>query len=114
LATRVRELIEARVGGPVDEKNMFGGLGFMVNTHMAVGLHNGGGLIMPMAAENADAATERGAEPMTMGGKVSPGWMIIPDSSIATEEDLAWWVDTGVAQATSKTPNPPKAPTAKK
>jgi TfoX/Sxy family transcriptional regulator of competence genes len=112
LAARVRDLVEERAGGPVTEQKMFGGLGFMVNTHMAIGLHNGGGLIMTVSGDAAEAALARGAEPMTMGGKVSTGWFIVPDEAIASEEALTWWVETGVGQALAKAPKPPKAPKA--
>ncbi|MCL1869847.1 MAG: TfoX/Sxy family protein [Promicromonosporaceae bacterium] len=110
LAARVREAVEERAGGPVDEKKMFGGLAFMVNTHMAVGLHGGGGLIMPVGADGEADALARGAVPMSMGGRTMSGWVVVPDEAIVGDDDLAWWVDAGVAGAQAKPPKASKKP----
>ncbi|WP_425956789.1 TfoX/Sxy family protein [Xylanimonas sp. McL0601] len=109
LAARVRAIVNERIGGgaPADEKRMFGGLAFMVNTHMAVGLHNGGGLIMPVGADGEPAAIERGAVPMTMGGRSMSGWVVVPDDVIADDAELASWVESGVAGALAKEPKKP-------
>ena len=108
LATRVRAMVNERIGGgaPAEEKRMFGGLAFLVNTHIAVGVHNGGGLLLSVGPDGQPAAIERGAVPMTMGGKQAPGWVIVPDEVIADEAELAWWVESGVAAALAKQPTP--------
>lgn len=112
LAARVREAVEARAGAPVDEKKMFGGLAFLVNTHMAVALHSGGGLLATVGADGEAAARDRGAVPMEMGGRTMRGWVVVPDAAIADDDSLAWWVDAGVAAARAKPPKPPKSPKA--
>jgi len=103
LAARVRELVPP--GTP--EMKMFGGLAFMVNTHMAVGL-SGDGLMIRV--DDPDDATARGAEQMMMGERVMTGFMRVPGHAVATDETLAAWVGPAVAEAQAKPPKPPKPP----
>jgi hypothetical protein len=103
LADRVRDLVPP--GTP--EVKMFGGLAFMVNTHMAVGLSRDGLLIR---VDDPDAALARGAEQMMMGERTMTGFMRVPGSAVATDEALEGWVAPAVAEAQAKPPKPPKAP----
>lgn len=102
LAARVREIVPP--GTP--EMKMFGGLAFMVNTHMAVGL-SGDGLMLRV--EDPDAAEARGAEQMRMGERVMKGFMRVPGAAVATDDALESWVAPAVAEAQAKAPKPPKA-----
>lgn len=101
LASRVRDLVPA--GTP--EMRMFGGLAFMVNTHMATSV-SGDGLLTPVA--DIDDALARGAEQMRMGERVMKGFVRVPGTLLTTDEDLASWVEPAVAEALAKTPKPPK------
>lgn len=101
LAARVRDLVPA--GTP--EMKMFGGLAFMVNTHMAVGL-SGDGLMLRV--DDPDAAKARGAEQMMMGERVMKGFMRVPGPAVATTQALASWVEPAVAEAQAKPPKPAK------
>jgi TfoX/Sxy family transcriptional regulator of competence genes len=101
LAERVRELVPP--GTP--ELKMFGGLAFMVNTHMAASV-SGDGLLMPV--DDVDDALARGAEQMTMGERVMKGFVRIPGPLLASDEALAQWVEPAVAAALVKAPKPPK------
>jgi TfoX/Sxy family transcriptional regulator of competence genes len=103
LAARVRELMPP--GTP--EMKMFGGLAFMVNTHMAVGLT---GDDLMLRVDDVEAAEARGAEQMRMGERVMTGFMRVPGSALATEAALEEWVAPAVAEARAKPPKPPKAP----
>ena len=107
LAARVRELVPP--GTP--EMKMFGGLAFMVNTHMAVSV-SGDGLLMRV--EDPDAATARGAEQMVMGERVMTGFVRVPGPAVATDAALEEWVAPAVAEAQAKAPKPPKTPKAPK
>ena len=101
LAARVRELVPAGT----TEMKMFGGLAFMVNTHMAVGL-SGDGLMLRV--DDVDAAAARGAEEMRMGERVMKGFMRVPGSAVATDAALAAWVEPAVAEAQARPPKPAK------
>lgn len=105
LAERVRGVIDAEHS----EMKMFGGLAFMVNTHLAVGL-GGDGLLLRVAQEEYDAALARGAEVMRMGERVMAGMVYVPGDLVATDERLREWVGPGVASALARPPKPPKRP----
>jgi TfoX/Sxy family transcriptional regulator of competence genes len=103
LAARVRELVPPGTR----EMKMFGGLAFMVNTHMAVGL-TGDDLLIRV--DDPDAALARGAEQMMMGERAMTGFMRVPGPVVGTEAALEEWVAPAVAEAQAKDPKPPKPP----
>jgi hypothetical protein len=97
LAARVRELVPAGTR----ELTMFGGLAFMVNTHLAVSV-SGDGLLLPAA--DVEAALDRGAERMRMGERVMKGFVRVPPSLLGADEELAAWVAPAVDEALAKPP----------
>lgn len=105
LADRVRGVIGADHG----EIKMFGGLAFMVNTHMAVGL-TGDDLMFRVDKEEYDAALARGAEPMRMGERTMAGMVRVPGALVASEDALEEWVSRAVSDALSRPPKPAKRP----
>ena len=107
LAGRTRELLAELTD--FDERKMFGGLAFMVNTHMACGLIRDD-LMVRVGKDDYDAALGRGAEPMEMGGRQMRGMVRIPGPTVATDDGLSTWVDEAVAFARADPPKPPKKP----
>lgn len=103
LAQRVRELVAERA--EFDEIKMFGGLGFMVNTHLAVGVSGEGGLMLKVADEAS--ARERGATPMEMRGRPMTGWVRVQGDAVEPLDD---WVLPQVEAALALPPKPPKPP----
>jgi len=101
LAERVRTALQPRDG--FTEKAMFGGLAFMVNTHMACALMSQG-LMVRVGKPGYDAALARGAEPMLMGGRTMRGMVLVPDALIAADDDLESWVQAGVTFAEAEPP----------
>ena len=78
LAQRARELLVESVGpGGFDERKMFGGLAFMVNTHMAWGLIGDDQMVRVGAAGHQEALT-RGAREMDFTGRTTRGMVIVP------------------------------------
>jgi|SRR5882672_9580538 len=99
LAGRVRELLSKRKG--VEEKKMFGGLAFLLNGNMSVGLH-GAELIVRIDPAETDAALER---PHTrifdITGRPMKGWILVKPAGVAGEAALAAWVRKGADYAVS-------------
>ncbi len=85
--------------GMVDEKRMFGGLGFMVAGHLAVCASSSGGLLVRVdPADLAALCADDGVEPMAMAGRTSRSWVdVAPDT--LTDAALTGWVERGVAAA---------------
>ena len=101
LADRIRALVP----GEAVEKKMFGGLGFIVGGHMAVAASGQGGLLV--RADPAEGLErEPHAAPMVMRGRAMAGWIRVGDEGVQTDDELATWVQRGVAYASSL---PPKA-----
>lgn len=77
---------------------MFGGLCFMVNEHMVVGVLRGGDLLVRADPGRADELLAApGARPAEMGAGRAMGnsWVAVDQEGTATHEDLDFWI--GVA-----------------
>ena len=106
LAQRVREVIGARA--EFDEIKMFGGLCFMVNTHMTVGVTEHG-LLLKVGKELVDDAVARGGTVPMMGERVMTGVVRI-DEAVIVRDGLETWVLPRVEVALGLPPKPPKPP----
>jgi TfoX/Sxy family transcriptional regulator of competence genes len=101
-ATRVREVLGERPG--LAEKQMFGGLAFLVHGNMACGVR-GDDLIVRVAADTAEAAlAEPGTRPFDLTGRPMKGWLLVDPDGHAEDEDLRRWVERGLAYADSLPP----------
>lgn len=99
LAGRLRHLLEGN--GAVVEKSMFGGVAFLVNGNMSVGVHKDW-LIARLGVDAAAEALERpGAKPMDITGRPMKGWLMIAPDGVADDVTLRAWVDESVAFAAS-------------
>lgn len=81
------------------EVSMFGGRAFMVNDKMVVSALKGGDLLVRVDAERHDELTEvPGASQAEMGAgrTMGPGWISASDDSIASDEQLSFWVDVAL------------------
>src|SRR3954463_10319119 len=95
------ERIRTRVADAA-EKKMFGGLAFLVGGNMAVAASGQGGLLVRVdPEEGAQLVETTAAEPMEMRGKQMPGWLRV---DVTTDDELAEWVDRGVAYARTLPP----------
>ena len=103
LADRIRELIGSEPG--VEEKRMFGGLGFMVHGNMSVAASGQGGLLVRVPPDDTEALAEgEHVEPMVMRGREMRGWLRVDTDGVRTNQQLEGWVQRGVAQAKSLPP----------
>jgi TfoX/Sxy family transcriptional regulator of competence genes len=103
LAERIRELVGTERG--VDERQMFGGLAFLINGNMAVAASGSGGLMVRVAREDTERLLQRvHVEPMVMAGREMRGWLRVTDDGLRTTRQLQGWVTRGVAYAKSLPP----------
>ncbi len=103
LAERIRQLLASERG--VEEKKMFGGLGFLVGGNMAVAASGQGGALVrvdPEQSEKLVATTP--ARPMEMRGQSMAGWLRVAPEHLKTKAQVAKWVRIGVAYARSLPP----------
>ena len=107
LADRVRAELEGRA--LFAEKAMFGGLAFLVNTHMACGVM-GEDLMVRVGKEAHDEAIAKGAREMDKTGRPMRGLVVVPGPTLDADS-LASWLEQAVRFAESeprKAPKPPK------
>ena len=105
LAERIRTLIAGEAG--VTEKQMFGGLAFLVDGHMAVAAGGQGGLLVRIDPEDPeDLAGTPHTRPMEMRGRPMRGWLRVDAEGVRFQRQLEPWVKRGVAYARSLPPKP--------
>lgn len=101
--TDVADRIRARIGPrpELTEREMFGGIAFMINGNMAVGV-SGEELMVRVGKEAHDQAVARtGARTFDMGARPMKGWISVTEVGYDAEDDFHYWVDEGVAYAES-------------
>src|SRR5918911_3506551 len=75
LAERIRDRVRDEAG--VHEKRMFGGLAFLTDGNMTVGVH-GDDLIVRLAPGDTNSAlTEPGVRPFDITGRPMRGWILV-------------------------------------
>ncbi len=98
--------IRARIGNRNDltEKEMFGGIAFMVGGHMAVGVSDDDLMVRVGKETYDDALVEPGARELEMSGRPMRGWVLVSASGYSTEPDFGSWIDRGVSYAADLPP----------
>ena len=92
LADRTREII-AVTQKNIEEKKMFGGLCFMVNDKMCVGVEKER-LMVRLNPELFDEVIEKeGCTPMDFTGKIMKGFVFVSEDVLTTKKKLEYWVN---------------------
>lgn len=109
LAQRVREQLDGHPG--LTEKQMFGGLAFMLRGNMCVGV-SGDDLIVRLDPEEYEEAVARpGARVFDFTGRAMKGWVVAGAEAIDDDEALSGWIGAATRFVRSL---PAKAPAASK
>ncbi|UPO77841.1 TfoX/Sxy family protein [Arthrobacter sp. Helios] len=95
LAERIRQNLASHPD--IREKNMFGGVAFMVDGQLAVSAGRGGDLLVRVDPSEYRDLLTAGGQPAFMGtGRpMGEGWMNVPLDIIADDEALDWWIAVG-------------------
>ena len=89
-------LEDALKNQPVVQKKMFGGVAFLLNGNMLVGVH-GDNLIARVGPGNYEACLLRPhAKPFDMTGRPMTGWVEVLPMGCARGSDLTEWVQMAV------------------
>ena len=100
LAERVRDLLVNVGGGEEDisERRMFGGLCFMLNGNMALGVHDADLIVRFDPSETAATLARPYARPFDLSGTRSPprGWGLVAPEGTRTKRALEAWMDKGL------------------
>ena len=107
LADRTREII-SQTHKNIEEKKMFGGLCFMVNDKMCIGVEKER-LMVRLNPELYDEVIEKeGCTPMDFTGKIMKGYVFVSVDALTTKKKLEYWVKLAleynkIAKASKKT-----------
>lgn len=92
LADRTREII-ARTHGSVEEKKMFGGLCFMVDGKMCVGVESERMMVRFDPARTGELMEMDGVGPMDFTKRVMKGFAFVESRVLETQPQLEFWID---------------------
>lgn len=79
-----------------DEKKMFGGVAFMLNRHMCCGIIGNELMVRVGPAYYREALAHPHAREMDVTGRPMTGMVLVAPQGIATDHELAAWVQRGV------------------
>ena len=105
-ADRVRAMI-AETETQVTEKKMFGGLCFMVNDKMCLGVEKERLMLRLDPAQFDEIMEKEGCRPMDFTGKVMKGFVFVDLNVLNTKMKLEYWINLAleynkVARASKK------------
>lgn len=90
LANRVRELLLSKKN--VKEKKMMGGLTFMVNDKMCVGVLNNDLMVRIDPAVYQEALERKGCREVDFTGRPMKGFVFVDPDGIKSKKDLECWL----------------------
>ena len=91
LQARVREYLRGTDG--IAETRMTGGAGFTLHGNLLCGVM-GDELLVRIGKADFDRVISEGiAHPMTMAGRSSRSWLLVPKGAVAEPAGLARWID---------------------
>ena len=99
LAGRIRALLLPRKG--FAERNMFGGVCFMINGNMCAGTWKGSLVVRLDKKDHDQTLAEPHAKPANITGRVMKGWALVEPEGVQSEGNLKTWLDRAVEFAGS-------------
>ena len=99
LADRIRKALSKQP--KLTEREMFGGIGFMLRGNMACGVIADEMMVRIAKEETDSAIKEPGARIFDFSGRPSPGWILVHQSVLTKPAEIRGWVKRGVEYALS-------------
>lgn len=91
LAQRVRNVLYPL--SAAEEKKMFGGIAFMVNGNMTVGVRSDD-LVVRVGLERYEASLRKpGADLFQPTGKPMVGWVLVAPDGHQADDDMKYWIE---------------------
>ena len=94
LANRVRQVLGDLPG--LEEKKMFGGVGYLVMGNMACGVNKDDLIVRVGPDKYEEYVALPHARPFDFTGRPMKGWLMIAPAGYKAEADLETWVQLGV------------------
>jgi TfoX/Sxy family transcriptional regulator of competence genes len=90
LAGRIRDALARKSG--VEEKKMFGGVGFLLNGNMLVGVWKDSLIVRLGPDEYEDALLEPHVREFDITGKPMKGWVMVAPDGVEDDDQLKEWI----------------------
>jgi TfoX/Sxy family transcriptional regulator of competence genes len=94
LAERIRVHLARRKN--LVEKKMFGGVGFLLNGNMLVGVWKDSLIVRLGPEESDDALKEPHVRAFDITGRAMKGWVMVGPDGVASDEQLNDWIQRAV------------------
>jgi TfoX/Sxy family transcriptional regulator of competence genes len=90
LAERIRHRLARRKN--VEEKKMFGGVGFLLNGNMVVGVWKDSLIVRLGPDEDDEALKEPHVKEFDITGRAMKGWVLVEPEGVEDDEQLSAWI----------------------
>ena len=94
LASRIRDTLARRKG--VQEKKMFGGVGFLLNGNMLVGVWKDSLIVRLGPDEGEVALREPHVKEFDITGRPMKGWALVEAEGVEGDDQLSGWIQRAV------------------
>jgi TfoX/Sxy family transcriptional regulator of competence genes len=94
LAARTREVLDRQSG--IEEKKMFGGIGFLLNGNMCVGVWKENLIVRVGPDEYEGALAEPSVVEFDITGRSMKGWVMVEPDGVDDDADLQDWIRRAV------------------
>lgn len=78
------------------EKKMFGGIAFMVNDKMCLGVDKDDIMLRCEPAMTDELLSKKGARPFDLTGKPMKGWLLVNPEGTNNKKDFDYWMKIGI------------------
>lgn len=103
IADKIRETLKEVKN--LTEKKMFGGIAFMVNDKMCVGVDKDAIMLRCEPEKTDELLSKKGARQFDLTGKPMKGWLLIDEEGIKNKKDFDFWITTAI-EANKKVTTP--------
>ena len=94
LAEPIRHLMAQRKH--VEEKKMFGGIGFLLNGNLLVGVWKDSLIVRLGPEEGEEALKEPHVSEFNITGRAMKGWVLVAPEGVEADDELSGWVQRAV------------------
>jgi TfoX/Sxy family transcriptional regulator of competence genes len=94
LAERIRQALARKRG--VEEKKMFGGVGFLLNGNMLVGVWRDSLIVRLGPDEGDEALKEPHVNKFDITGRPMKGWVLVAPEGVEADDQLKGWLQRAV------------------
>ncbi|HEX5105285.1 MAG TPA: TfoX/Sxy family protein [Pirellulaceae bacterium] len=94
LADRIRQTFGRRRG--LTEKKMFGGVGFLLNGNMCVGVWKTSLIVRLDPVDADESLSQPHVRPFDITGRPMKGWLIVEADGLETDDQLASWIQRSI------------------